>query len=59
MANWGLDLADPAALEAFQGEWIDAVTRDFNHPAIVGWCPFNETWDRNGRAQLNSTLAMI
>ena len=59
MANWGLDLADPAALEAFQGEWIDAVTRDFNHPAIVGWCPFNETWDRNGRAQLGSTLAMI
>ena len=19
--------------------------RDFNHPAIIGWCPFNETWD--------------
>ena len=59
MANWGLDHADPAALEAFQGEWLDAVTRDFNHPAIVGWCPFNETWDRDGRRQLGSTLAMI
>lgn len=59
MANWGLDHGDPAALEAFEGEWLDAVTRDFNHPAIIGWCPFNETWDRDGRAQLGSTLAMI
>ena len=59
MANWGLDLSDPAALEVFQGEWLDAVTRDFNHPAIVGWCPFNETWDRDRRKQIDATLAMI
>jgi beta-galactosidase/beta-glucuronidase len=25
------------------GEWLEVVERDFNHPAIVGWCPFNET----------------
>ena len=42
MANWGLDYSDPAALEAFLGEWLDALGRDFNHPSIVGWCPFNE-----------------
>ena len=59
MANWGLDLSDPAALEVFQGEWLDAVTRDFNHPAIVGWCPLNETWDRDRRKQIDATLAMI
>ena len=59
MANWGLDYSDPAALEAFLGEWLDAVGRDFNHPSIVGWCPFNETWDREGRRQLDSLLAMV
>ena len=59
MANWGLDYSDPAALEAFLGEWLDALGRDFNHPSIVGWCPFNETWDREGRRQLDSLLAMV
>ena len=59
MANWGLDLSRPEALEAFLCEWLEELERDFNHPAIVGWCPFNETWDRDGRQQLNCTLAMV
>ncbi len=25
-------------------EWSEAVERDFNHPAIIGLCPLNETW---------------
>lgn len=25
-------------------EWTEEIRRDFNHPAIVGWCPYNETW---------------
>ncbi len=41
--NWGLDQAHPSALERVLGEWLEVVERDFNHPAIVGWCPFNET----------------
>jgi hypothetical protein len=41
--NWGLDHADPAALERVMSEWIEVLERDYNHPAIVGWCPFNET----------------
>lgn len=24
-------------------QWLEAVERDFSHPAIVGWCPLNET----------------
>lgn len=24
-------------------EWAEIVRRDRNHPAIIGWCPFNET----------------
>ena len=41
--NWGLDHGHPEALERVLPEWLEAVERDFNHPAIVGWCPFNET----------------
>lgn len=24
-------------------EWVEVLDRDFNHPCIIGWCPFNET----------------
>ncbi len=27
-----------------------AMTRDFNHPSIVAWCLFNETWGFGGQA---------
>ena len=51
MANWGFDISSPTAFEAFIPEWMESIERDFNHPAIVGWCPFNETWDYKGRKQ--------
>ena len=41
--NWGLDVSDPRALEVMLPQWLEALQRDYNHPAIVGWCPFNET----------------
>lgn len=47
-ANWGLDITNPIGLERFLPEWMEIVERDFNSPAIVGWCPFNETWDIKG-----------
>ncbi len=25
-------------------EWMDIVRRDFSHPCIVAWVPFNESW---------------
>ncbi len=46
-ADWGLDLGRPESLITFQSEWLEAVERDFNHPAIIGWCPFNERWGQN------------
>ena len=58
-ANWGLDITGPEALHAFLPEWAEAVTRDFNHPSIIGWCPFNETWDLNGARQLDSNLELV
>ena len=47
-ANWCLDVTEPGALAAFLPEWTEALERDYSHPSIIGWCPFNETWD-NGR----------
>jgi beta-galactosidase/beta-glucuronidase len=42
-ANWGLDVSSPSSITYFLPEWMEAVRRDYNHPSIVGWCPFNET----------------
>ena len=58
-ANWGLDLSAPDGLKHFLPEWMEAVSRDFNHPAIIGWCPFNETWDYQGRKQDDELLAIV
>lgn len=44
-ASWGLDITTSEGLVHFLPEWLEVVARDFNHPSIVGWCPFNETWD--------------
>ena len=57
--NWGADHSDPRALAPFLQEWIEAVERDFNHPSIIGWCPFNETWDYDGRRQWNEFLRTV
>jgi len=32
-------------------EWIEVLTRDRNHPSIIGWCPFNETTSLAGKLQ--------
>ena len=58
-ANWGLDYSDPEATAVFLREWEEVLARDFNHPAIIGWCPFNETWDYKGRPQRDSLLADV
>ena len=42
-ANWGLDIARPEAWRNFLPEWLEELERDCNHPALVGWCPLNET----------------
>ena len=42
-ANWCLDISREAAYQNFLPEWCEIMARDFNHPAIIGWCPLNET----------------
>lgn len=45
--DWGLSRTDPMAIYSILPEWLEEVERDFNHPAIIGWCPLNEVWDRD------------
>ena len=58
-ANWGFDVSDAGNLKYYLSEWSEAMERDYNHPALIGWCPFNETWDVNGREQDNGLIRAI
>ena len=57
--NWGMDHSNPAATDRFVNVWIEAVERDYSHPSIIGWCPFNETWDTDGRRQRDELLETV
>ena len=57
--NWGFDHTEFANLEFFLTEWLEEVERDFSHPSVIGWCPFNETWDYKGRQQCNALIDMV
>ncbi|MBQ8837366.1 MAG: beta-galactosidase [Clostridia bacterium] len=48
-ANWGLDIARFESWRGFIPEWQEIIERDFNHPAIIGWCPLNETQQNQNR----------
>ena len=43
-------------------EWIEILRRDYNHPSIVAWVPFNESWGipniKNNLTQQNHTLSI-
>jgi len=57
--NWGLDHTRPEAIYGILPEWIEEMQRDYNHPAIIGWCPFNETWDRDLRKQYDDLIRQV
>ena len=52
-ASWGLDVNNDIAARNFIGEWTELVERDRNHPSLVTWTPFNETWGSNGSGVYN------
>ena len=43
--DWGgaHSFANPQGIHNLQREWREVVQRDWNHPSIVAWTPFNET----------------
>lgn len=40
---WGLNINSDDSLLHILPEWLTELERDYNHPSIVGWCPYNET----------------
>ena len=54
-----MDISTADSLIRFLPEWLEVVERDRNHPSIIGWCPFNETWDQDGKRQLNDVLRLV
>jgi len=60
--SWGLDVSNIANLSTFLPDWMSSVRRDFNHPSVVGWCPFNETsnfFHKNLARQDDSFLRIV
>lgn len=55
-ANWALGTNDYDLLHIMLPEWLESIERDYNHPSIIGWCPYNETWGAN---QINSNLSLV
>ncbi len=43
-SSWGIDVTSGEAARNFLSEWENIITRDRNHPSIIAWTPFNETW---------------
>lgn len=46
----------------YEREWMEAVVRDYNHPSIIAWVPFNESWGvpniRDNKYQQAHTLSV-
>ncbi len=57
--NWGIKTWDISQIERYLPEWMETVERDFAHPCIIGWCPFNETWDNEGRRQSDALINLV
>ena len=55
--SYGMTYGDPRVNRPVMEEWVHIVERDRNHPAIVGWCPFNET-EQSAIPMQNATARM-
>ncbi len=57
--SWGLDHSFPEAIYSVIPEWLEEIDRDRNHPCIIGWAPFNETWDKKKRCQYDEVIRQV
>ena len=52
----------PRSVARLTREWIEVIERDINHPCIVTWVPFNESWGvpdlRTSAQQRHAVLAL-
>lgn len=56
--SWGAAYAKPEVQTQILLEWEEELRRDRNHPAIVGWCPLNETTGAPEFAEMQRLLAV-
>lgn len=50
--NFGEGGDTPEGRRRYEETMRGAIARDFNHPSIVGWCLFNETWGFGGQDEI-------
>ena len=55
--SWGVNIAHEESVRRFVKEWGEVVRHDRNHPALIGWCPLNETGTDEYVARLEDLLA--
>lgn len=48
LPNFGYEGWSDAALQRHEALLRGAIARDHNHPSIISWCLFNETWGLGG-----------
>lgn len=58
-ANWGFDGRNLKNLPYFLSEWIEAVNRDFNHPSLIGYAPFNETFSERREPEQDELIKTV
>jgi hypothetical protein len=56
--NWGLSAETAESFAHVLDEWRTILQRDRSHPALIGWCPLNETGGSEAIAALQSLLAV-
>ncbi len=58
--NWGWDHSKSENVFNFIPEWLEEMERDKAHPALIGWCPLNETWDiKSTGGRLSDEMACL
>jgi hypothetical protein len=50
--NFGEGGDTPTGRRRFEEMMREGIKRDYNHPSIVAWCLFNETWGFGGQVEL-------
>lgn len=50
------------AIQSFTAQWIETVRQTYNHPSVITWVPFNESWGirqvKTNRSQQAFTVAI-
>jgi hypothetical protein len=55
--NFGEGGDTPLGRQRFESMMRRGMERDFNHPSIIAWCLFNETWGFGGQNELMQFIA--